>query len=348
MPNHDDAIANFLTASGWEGAERVFLAGDASFRHYERVQDVATNRTAVLMDAPPEKEPLAPFILVDHYLVERGYSAPQILAQEREQGFLLLEDLGDDSFTRLLKMQPHQEQKIYLAATDVLVKLHQQESPEEKPTLEVSPYNQAKLLEEVALFTDWYLVAQLGEEKANALRASYLAVWQDIIAVMPWLPSVVVLRDYHADNLLWLPEREGEAQVGLLDFQDALIGSPAYDLVSLLEDARRDVPPEIVQMSINRYLQKMNWNKSDFMLHYALLGAQRNSKIIGIFTRLAKRDGKNHYLSLLPRVWAHLQHDLRHPVLRPLKEWLDVHLPVSQRGIPEWNGDKVEKLSKRG
>lgn len=328
METHEQAIDTFLAVAGWEGAERSFLAGDASFRHYDRVQK--EGRTAVMMDAPPEKEPLAPFIKVGQFLGEKGYSAPQIYALDLERGLLLLEDLGDDSYTRLLQAQPHQESKLYLAACDVLAALHQHQAKE----LSVPEYSMEKLLDEALLFTDWYLAAMLGEAKARALRPEYLAIWSEILATLPFLLPVVVLRDYHADNLLWLPQREGVQQVGLLDFQDALIGSPAYDLVSLLEDARRDVPPEIVQMGINRYLQKTGWDRSDFMLHYAVLGAQRNCKIIGIFTRLARRDGKQHYLTLLPRVWGHLHNDMQHPVLRPLKEWMDEVLPVAQRGIP--------------
>lgn len=331
METHDEGIAAFLKLAGWEGAERSFLAGDASFRHYDRITDHAGKRTAVMMDAPPDKEPLAPFIKVDNFLVERGYSAPKIHALDLERGLLLLEDLGDDSYTKLLQRQPHMESKLYLAACDVLADLHTQNVKD----LAVPEYTAEKLLEEALLFADWYLVAVMGESKARALRDEYIAIWSEIIAAMPFLLPVVVLRDYHADNLLWLPQREGKQQVGLLDFQDALIGSPAYDLVSLLEDARRDVPIEMVQISINRYLQKTNWDKADFMVHYALLGAQRNCKIIGIFTRLAKRDGKQHYLNLLPRVWAHLENDLQHPVLRPLKDWMDQVLPASQRVIPQ-------------
>jgi aminoglycoside/choline kinase family phosphotransferase len=329
MEAHDEGIAVFLEKSGWGGAERSFLAGDASFRHYDRIVDHANNRTAVMMDAPPDKEPLAPFIKVDNFLVERGYSAPKIYALDLEHGLLLLEDLGDDSFTKLLQREPHQESKVYLAACDALADLHQQPTKD----LAVPEYSPEKLMDETLLFVDWYLAAMLGEAKAKALRPEFIAIWSEILSLLPFLPPVVVLRDYHADNLLWLPQRESVQQVGLLDFQDALIGSPAYDVVSLLEDARRDVSPETVQMSVNRYLQKAGWDKADFMVHYGVLGAQRNCKIVGIFTRLAKRDGKQHYLNLLPRVWGHLQQDLNHPVMRPLKQWMDEVLPEAQRGL---------------
>ncbi len=326
--NHPQHIAAFLAASGWGNAERNFLAGDASFRHYDRITEAT--RTAVMMDAPPAKEPLAPFIQVDEFLVNAGYSAPKIYARDLEHGFLLLEDLGDDSFSKVLQAKPTWEGKLYLAAADVLADIHQMEAP----AISIAPYDTEKYLTEVSLFADWYLVAMLGEATAKSLRADYLAIWQEILAQVPWLPPVVVLRDYHADNLLWLPEREGVQSVGLLDFQDALMGSPAYDLVSLLEDARRDVQPETVQMTLNRYMQKAQWHKADFMVHYGVLAAQRNSKIIGIFTRLAQRDGKQHYLSLIPRVWGHLQQDMRHPILRPLAQWMDKHLPEGMRVPP--------------
>lgn len=326
--NHAENIAAFLATSGWGDADRSFLAGDASFRHYDRI--TAPTRTAVMMDAPPAKEPLTPFIQVAEFLTQAGYSAPKIYARDLEHGFLLLEDLGDDSFSKVVQHHPTWEGKLYFAAADVLAHLHQIESP----ALAVPPYDTEKYLQEVSLFTDWYLPAILGESKAKALREEYLNLWRDLIAQMPFLPPVVVLRDYHADNLLWLPQREGVQNVGLLDFQDALMGSPAYDLVSLLEDARRDVQPENVQITINRYLQQAHWNKADFMVHYSILAAQRNSKIIGIFTRLAKRDGKQHYLSLIPRVWAHLNQDMRHSVLKPLSLWMDKHLPESMRVPP--------------
>lgn len=328
MPERESAIVNFLTQAGWGNATRGKLAGDASFRHYDWLEKGGNH--AVLMDAPPEKESILPFLKIGDYLVKRGFSAPKILAKDSSQGFLLLEDLGRDSFTSFLKEHPTQESKLYFAAADVLVELHQSAEIE----IDLQEYNQEKLLEEAALFVDWYLPALIGEAKGASLREAYLDLWREILSCLPFFPPVVVLRDYHADNLMWLPEREGKAQVGLLDFQDALLGSPAYDLVSLLEDARRDIPPEIVQITFNRYVQKMAWDKSDFSVCYAALGAQRNAKIIGIFTRLALRDNKPHYLQLIPRVWGNLQRDLTHSALKPIKEWMDKTLPENQRIIP--------------
>jgi N-acetylmuramate 1-kinase len=324
----NEAIDYFLEVSGWGGAEHRFLAGDASFRNYQRVFE--GNRTAVLMDAPPEKEPLSPFINVAEYLVERGYSAPRIYSKSIEQGFLLLEDLGDDSFTRVLKTNPERELELYKEACNLLVDLH-------KRGLEgatMPAYDRTKLIDEACLFVDWYLAAVLGERQAQAIRADFVTRWNELFEALPWLPDVVVLRDFHADNLMWLAERKGFARVGLLDFQDAVTGNPAYDMVSFLEDARRDVAAETQQMVLNHYLQQVGWDRDSFMAAYALLGAQRNSKIVGIFTRLAKRDGKFQYLNLIDRVWGHLHKDLQHPALKSYSQWLDGVLPKPSRMAP--------------
>jgi aminoglycoside/choline kinase family phosphotransferase len=323
------AMDAFLQASGWGDAEVSFLSGDASFRSYQRV--TLKGQQAVLMDAPPEKEPLEPFISIAEYLLEQGYSAPKILARDHDEGFLLLEDLGNDLYSAVLKENPVKEAKLYLAATDQLIDMHRKN----QVTIDLPKYDETLLLEEAVLFIDWYVAAVLGHEKAAELRPGFLSLWQDIFARAPFLPPVLVLRDYHADNLLWLPERTGIARVGLLDFQDAVIGSPAYDLVSFIEDARRDLQPETAMTVMNYYLQQMRWDADAFRACYAMLGAERNLKIIGIFTRLAIRDQKPHYLELLPRVWNHLLNDIEHPMIRPLHNWLDRHLPdAEQRSIP--------------
>lgn len=332
-PRNQKALT-FLQANGWGGARCEFLSGDASFRSYQRV--VKGDKKAVLMDAPPEKEPLPPFITIAEYLDECGYSAPKILARDIKEGFLLLEDLGDDLFSNWLNLQPAKEADLYLEATNFLIDLHRQKTKPE----ELAEYDVELLLEETVLFIDWYCVAILGKERAAELRPQYIKLWKDLFARVPWLPNVVVLRDFHADNLLWLPERAGVAKIGLLDFQDAVMGSPAYDLLSLVEDARRDVQPETAMTIINHYIQQMQWEADSFMACYAMLAAQRNSKIIGIFTRLAMRDEKHHYLSLLPRVWQHLEHDMQHPIMKPLQQWTNKHLPADMRELPDLKGLK--------
>lgn len=319
----------FLVRAGWEGAVRRPLAGDASFRRYERVRGAA-GQNAVLMDAPPDKEDIAPFATVAEFLTAQGHSAPRVLARDAEHGFLLLEDLGDDLFSRLLAKLPDakreaQEEMLYVAATDVLIDLNKQWAKAKK-TIALPPYDEALLLREVSLFSDWYLPAILGEEKAADLRDAYLSIWKRTLAGLPDCGEVIVLRDFHADNLLWLPTREGFQRVGLLDFQDAVAGSPAYDMVSFLEDARRDVCADTVARCQNHFVKHTGVNADDFAKAYALLGAQRNCKIVGIFTRLGKRDGKLHYQSYLSRVWRHLRRDFQHPALAELKTWMDAHV----------------------
>ena len=240
---------------------------------------------------------------------------PKILARDMEHGFLLLEDLGDDLFSRTLKHSPQQEEQLYLAAAAVLADLYTQAGKADYSQFPI--YDLARLMTEARLFSDWYLPAVMGKD-AQAHGKEWEAIWQALLPKLPALRPVLVLRDYHADNLLWLPERTGLQRVGLLDFQDGVIGSPAYDMVSFLEDARRDVSADTVKKTITHYLERTKIPQEDFSAAYALLGAQRNCKIIGIFVRLAVRDGKQQYISYLPRVWAHLEHDLRHPLLAPL------------------------------
>lgn len=217
------------------------------------------------------------------------------------------------------------EKDLYSAAIDVLVALHSSTLPSKMPG-----YNDELLSKECELLTDWYMLG-VGIESDKA-KKDYLAIWQDLFKYKKVGDDVVVLRDYHADNLLWLPEREGIQKVGLLDFQDAVIGSPVYDIVSLLEDARRDVDLVNVSAAIDHYLGAVgSIDRESFMAAYSILAAQRNCKIVGIFARLAIRDNKLRYLDYLPRVWRHIEYDLQHPVLKELKLWLDECIPQEAR-----------------
>ena len=325
----------FVDQAGWEQAEIVPLAGDASFRSYDRVH--LNGEQAVLMDAPPDKEDVRPFVKIAEFLTESGLSSPEILAADETNGFLLLEDLGDDSYTRLLAKQaaddlPGKELELYLAATDALVHLHRYNHHITLPD-DVPPYDVAALMQEVRLFSDWFLPAVMGGAEATSdLAQEWLAMWKTLLEANTLAENVLVLRDYHADNLLWLPDRHGVKRVGQLDFQDALIGHGAYDLVSLLEDARRDVRVETVEACIAHYLRETGVSAEGFHHAYALLGAQRNAKIIGIFVRLGVRDGKAHYTNYLPRVWQHFHHDLAHPALADVRAWVAKHIK------PEWQG----------
>jgi aminoglycoside/choline kinase family phosphotransferase len=321
------AIAGFLEAQGWGATSPVSLAGDASFRRYYRLTD--GSRRAVLMDAPPPHEDVRPFIQIADLLRGYGLSAPEIYAEDPALGLLLIEDFGDDTYTRLL-VDGADETALYTLAIDTLVGLQRAvTAPPDLP-----PYDEARLLAEAALLTDWY-APEVDTVLSAELREEYLALWRAALKQATLPGPTLVLRDYHVDNLMLLSGREGVQRCGLLDFQDALCGPASYDLVSLLEDARRDVPTTLRAAMTERYLAAFpNIDRGQFHRSAAILAAQRNAKIIGIFTRLARRDGKPQYLGHIPRVWRLLEGDLREPALRPIAAWLDRHLPPARRRIP--------------
>lgn len=315
------AASEFLASHGWGGAEIRPLAGDASFRRYFRVH--RGDETAVLMDAPPEHEDVGPFLRVAGHLLDRGFLPPRPLAVDRERGLLLLEDFGDDRVGPLLAREPQRERDIYESAVDTLAELGRESAPGDVP-----PYDDAAMTREVALLTEWYAPALGVEIDHDAYLSAWREVWAGVLAAVERKP-VLVLRDYHADNLMVLP---GRRELGLLDFQDALAGHPAYDLVSLLQDARRDVSPALEAAMLDRYAAQAGvTDRQAFRADYEVLGAQRNAKILGIFTRLWKRDGKDHYLGLQPRVWGYLERNLQHPALGPVRGWFDRNLPPQHR-----------------
>jgi aminoglycoside/choline kinase family phosphotransferase len=315
----------FLAAHGWGGSEIRPLAGDASFRRYFRIHREAG--TAVLMDAPPGHEDIGPFLAVAGHLLARGFSPPRPLGIDREKGLLLLEDFGDDRVGPLLRREPGRERAIYETAVDILVRIASLPAPDD-----LAPYDDAAMAREVGLFTDWYAPALDLAVDASTYFAAWRMAWAGVLEVAASNP-VLVLRDYHADNLMVLPDRD---DLGLLDFQDALAGHAAYDLVSLLQDARRDVAPALEEAMIARYAAAAKVaDPGLFRAHYEILGAQRNTKILGIFTRLWKRDGKPHYLPLQPRVWGHLERNLAHPALAPVRSWFDANVPEDKRA-PAW------------
>ena len=311
----------FLARHGWGGAQVLPLAGDASFRRYFRVVD--GDRTAVLMDAPPEHEDSRPFLGVGAHLSSLGLSVPEPIGVELDKGLLLLEDFGDRRVAPLLVGAPEREAAIYGQAIDVLAALHAHPAPA------LAPYAEAELLREARLFADWYLPAA-GIDEAPGYDDAWRAVWPAVVAATEAEP-VLTLRDYHADNLMLL-DRPGVRGLGLLDFQDALAGHPAYDLVSLLQDARRDVSPDTAAAMLDAYLaQRPGIDAAAFRTAFDVLGAQRNVKILGVFTRLWKRDGKPLYLGLLPRVWGLVERNLAQPALAPVRDWFDNNVPVSAR-----------------
>ena len=325
------AADDFLVANGWANATRKPLAGDASFRRYERITQDGKADT-VLMDAPPPQENVRPFVAIGRHLVALGLSAPRILAEDPELGFLLLEDLGDDTYTRLLGKE-HDETQLYELATDALIHLHRFTVSDVTPA-GVTPYGEVRLLEEVDRLNTWYLPLINAPELSTDVREAYMDIWKALLPQAWRAPESLVLFDYHVDNLLLLPNRPAVEACGLLDFQDAVIGPVTYDLMSLLEDARRDIDPDLVANMKARYCAAFpEMTRDDFETSWAVMAAQRHLRVIGTFARLKLRDDKPHYLEHMPRLWRYMDTCLHHPVLAPLKEWLDTHVPPALRRV---------------
>lgn len=308
----------FLAAAGWSDAAIEPLPGDASFRRYFRLR--RGDSTAMLMDAPPPNEDPEPFLRVARWLDNNGLRAPRILADDPAKGLVLLEDFGEVRMRDYLDQWPDDERTIYSTAIDTLVQLH------DLPAGPFVDYNMAVYQREAKLFVDWYCPAR----NLYVDGAGFSAAWDQVLRqLLPrQRPGVTVLRDYHAENIMLLG---GLDKQGLLDFQDALVGHPAYDLVSLLQDARRDVSPELEAEMFDRYARASGLDPNDLLADYARLGAQRNAKIVGIFVRLWKRDGKPRYLDMIPRVWELLERDLTHPALEPVARWFDANIPAELR-----------------
>lgn len=318
---------SFLKRAGWGEAELRLLAGDASFRHYDRL--TLNGRTAVLMDAPPPMENVRPFIRIGRLLKELGFSAPEIYAEDAEAGFLLLEDLGDQTYTRELDAGGDAEM-LYALATDALIALHRVVPQADLDTLPV--FEDSRALREVQLLLDWYWPAHFGVPAPDDVRAEFVAAWTQVLPQREKAPKTIALFDFHVDNLLVLKDRKGIAACGLLDFQDAVLAPVTFDLVSLLEDVRRHVPWDLMTRMIERYLAASpEIDRDAYMAAYAIIGAQRNTRIAGTFSRLLKRDGKPWYQRFMPRVWELVAHDIQHPVMAPVAAWYARHLPVADR-----------------
>ncbi len=312
-----EGLDSFLEQAGWAGGAVEPLPGDASFRRYFRIR--RGDQTAMLMDAPPPHEDVAPFLRAARWLDDNGLRSPRILAEDAKRGLILLEDFGETRMRDYLDEWPNDEEAIYRAAIDTLGQLHR------LPPGPFLDYGTNEYLREAKLFIDWYCTAR----GLYVDGAGWQAAWEAVVrALLPrQRPGVTVLRDYHAENLMLLGALHKQ---GLLDFQDALVGHPAYDLVSLLQDARRDVSPELEAAMLERYLLGKPDHET-FRADYARLGAQRNAKIVGIFVRLWTRDGKPRYLAMIPRVWALLERDLAHPALAPVAAWFDANIPAELR-----------------
>jgi aminoglycoside/choline kinase family phosphotransferase len=323
-------IAAFLHVQGWGNCQRAPLAGDASFRRYERLRRGADR--AVLMDAPPPQENVRPFIAIDRLLAGAGLAAPAIHGADEQAGLLLLEDMGDDTYTRLLA-RGEPETKLYELAVDLLIELRKR-----LPVARlagVPMFEEAAALRQVRLLLEWYWPATQAGPVSPAAAAEFETAWGSVFALWQRTPRTLVLFDYHVDNLMLLAGRSGVASVGLLDFQDAVVGPGSFDLVSLIDDARRDVAPELGQHLMARYLAAFpDLDRAGFAAAYAASGAQRHTRILGTFTRLCRRDGKPSYLAFIPRVWRQLEAQLAHPDLAPLAGWFAHHLPPEKRAVP--------------
>ncbi|GAA4036860.1 aminoglycoside phosphotransferase family protein [Parerythrobacter jejuensis] len=311
----------FLDRAGWGGCAINPIPGDASDRRYFRLN--LAGEGALLMHSPPPGEDPRPFLHVGHWLNENRLRAPQIMAEDADAGWILLEDFGNDRMRDWLDDNPAGEEGAYGAAIDALVPLHRLEPGP------FAPYDMPTYLREARLFTEWYCPAQ----NLAVDDHSFDQAWNE--ALTPLIERqrhcVTVLRDYHAENIMLLgPAPDGTGPQGIIDFQDALVGHPAYDLVSLLQDARRDVDPALERRMLDRYLAQVDAGEH-FEADYALLGAQRNAKIVGIFTRLFRRDGKARYPAFIPRVWDALERDLEHPALGPVANWFDENVPPALR-----------------
>lgn len=333
MTSRELLLNSFLEKTSWADAEKFPLIGDASFRQYIRLQRRRGDH-AILMDAPPPEENVRSFVNVSNLLRSMSFSAPQILAANVDDGFLLLEDFGDDTYTRLLA-HGGDEPALYQLATETLIELHQRhENDGQLPS-----YDDNRLLEESALLVDWFLPAVRGQKTPETLRKQYIELWREVLPLARKIPSTLVLRDFHVDNLMYLPRRTGIRACGLLDFQDAVIGPTSYDLVSLLEDARRDVPKDLASTCLTLYLSAFPGLSAEaFHLSYAVLGAQRSAKVIGVFTRLYQRDRKPLYLKHITRVFRWLEGNLHHPALFALNTWFDREIPDNLRLAPTSTG----------
>src|SRR3954468_3990239 len=353
----------FLRQSGWGDAAVAPLPGDASTRTYARL--TRGGETAMLMHQPQAAETATAaagaseserralgynavarlagadcgrFAAVAEYLRGRGLAAPQIYAADLPRGLAIIEDFGDALFADVLK-DGASEEELYKAAVEILARLHAQPAPAELPGgFPLHAYDQLALLAETDLLTQWFVPLALGRQATEAELAEHRSLWRAALDGIADSSAVFVHRDYHAQNLIWMPQRSGLGRVGLIDFQDAVAGSPAYDLISLLEDARRDVSPDIAMRATRHYLEAMQaqgtpLDEAQFRREMAVMAAQRNAKIVGIFARLYKRDGKARYLAFLPRVWAYLERDLAHPALADLQAWYDRVIPRHKRAV---------------
>ncbi|MBZ6379467.1 hypothetical protein B5C34_07640 [Pacificimonas flava] len=323
--------ADFLASCGWDGCDAREFSADAAFRRYFRL--AKGGETRVLMFAPDPSERSEWFVELARYIRGHDLSAPEIFAEDLPRGFILLEDLGEEQFFAVLGTAPgaYDEPLMYQAATDVLGSLHRQPMPRRLGPVSIEHYGQDRLISEASLFLDWHWPELQGVSDTPPYD-SFRQAWEAVLPAAAYDAERLVQLDYHSPNLMWLPQRDGLQRVGILDFQDAMCGPSSYDLVSLLQDARRDVAAGIEPEMFERYLAaRPDLDPERFAASYAVMGAQRASRILGVFVRLWRRDEKPRYLRHMPRLWRHLETNLSHPALAPLRDWFDHHVPPDRR-----------------
>jgi tRNA threonylcarbamoyl adenosine modification protein YjeE len=345
-----EALRQFLNQAGFIDAKRQHMPGDASTRSYARLyRDEAA---VILMNSPRRPdgpaiydgksysaavhlaEDVKPFVAVANGLRGRGLSAPAIHHADLDAGFLITEDFGRDVFIEGEPPRPVAER--YEAAADTLALLHRDPLPDTLPlapqiAYAIPAFDIDAMMVEIGLMLEWYLPDR-GAAPSDMARDEFVTQWRDLLAKTAALPRTWVLRDFHSPNLIWLAERSGISKVGLIDFQDAVLGPAAYDLVSLLQDARIDVPEQLELTLLTRYIKARHaadntFDPAPFAESYAIMSAQRNTRLLGTFARLNRRDGKPQYLRHQPRIWTYLTRSLAHPVLGGIRAWYEAHVP---------------------
>ena len=345
-----EALRQFLVSAGLVDAKRQRMPGDASTRSYARLH--RDDEAVILMNAPKRPdgpaiydgksysaavhlaEDVKPFVAIDNGLRERGLSAPAIHHTDLDAGFLITEDFGCDSFVE--GEPPHPLAERYEVATDTLAVLHREPLPETLPLAPeiiyaIPTFDIHAMLVEIGLMLEWYLPDR-GATPPGGARDEFVTLWRDLLGKTAALPKTWVLRDFHSPNLIWLAGRSGVQKVGIIDFQDAVLGPAAYDLVSLLQDARVDVPEQLELTLLTRYIKARHasdesFDPAGFAESYAIMSAQRNTRLLGTFARLNRRDGKPQYLRHQPRIWTYLTRSLAHPVLAGIRGWYEAHVP---------------------
>jgi N-acetylmuramate 1-kinase len=346
-------LRQFLEQAGFIDAKRQRMAGDASTRSYARL--FRDENAVILMNSPRRPdgpaiyngkaysaavhlaEDVKPFVAIANGLRERGLSAPAIHHADIDAGFLITEDFGREGVIEGEPPQPIAER--YEAATDTLAVLHRDPVPESLPlapqmAYQIPVFDIDAMMVEIGLMLEWYLPDR-GAAPPNTARDEFVTQWRDLLAKTAALPRTWVLRDFHSPNLIWLPDRSGISKVGVIDFQDTVLGPAAYDLVSLLQDARIDVPEQLELTLLTRYIKARHaadntFDPAHFAESYAIMSAQRNTRLLGTFARLNRRDGKPQYLRHQPRIWTYLTRSLAHPVLAGIRGWYEAHVPPPQ------------------